>query len=486
MAQPGWIEWDGQTLRWLCAAPCELLIDSVVFERIGGSGGIVARQFDFSPTGDPRLEFSLHAADGATLLPAWRVVHGEPATVGTQAWQGRAPPLRAIDIRAASTADAPRRTSIVVPIFNAPALVEQCIASVTRWTSSPARLILIDDASDDTAIAPLLEKYTLRQNIAVLRNAVNLGYTRTSNRGIQAAGDDDVVLLNSDTQVGPRWLDRLRHLAYSDASIGTSTAVSDNAGAFSVPDLERFCPIPSPWTLAQTQRALLQQVASPPPQLPTGNGFCMFIKRAMLDAVGILDADAFPAGYGEENDLCQRAERAGFRHVIAGDVLVAHARSASFGDERRARLGEQGMAVLRVRYPEYERDVGATLYSFARRVLDYRVRRIYAGADRAPVPRPRLLVVARHAQEAAGIAAANAATFDCVAATVNIADDASARRWLIEHAIELAAAVSAAPSLDRWRPICASLAIPFVESDATTGVADAMRDAWHEISAFGR
>jgi hypothetical protein len=53
--------------------------------------------------------------------------------------------------------------------------------------------------------------------------------------------------------------------------------------------------------------------------------------------------------------------------------------------------------VLRARYPGYEAAVGATLYSFARRVLDYRVRRTYADsdgryADRAP--RPRVLVAA--------------------------------------------------------------------------------------------
>jgi hypothetical protein len=107
----------------------------------------------------------------------------------------------------------------------------------------------------------------------------------------------------------------------------------------------------------------------------------MFVKRALIDRIGTMDAEAFPAGYGEENDFCQRAELAGYRNIVAGNVLVRHERSASFGDERRAALGVQGMAVLRQRYPNYESDVGATLYSFARRVLDYRVRRTYSGSD---------------------------------------------------------------------------------------------------------
>jgi len=193
------------------------------------------------------------------------------------------------------------------------------------------------------------------------------------------------------------------------------------------------------------------------PELPTGNGFCMFIKRELIACIGAMDADAFPAGYGEENDFCQRAELAGYRNIIAGNVLVRHERSASFGDERRAALGVQGMAVLRQRYPNYESDVGATLYSFARRVLDYRVRRTYGGSDgryAMHAPRARVLVTtvadARHATDAGHEAyvlheqprlhlerfddGSPAAVMPDGGATVSASD--TVRGWLISHAIE--------------------------------------------------
>jgi GT2 family glycosyltransferase len=281
--------------------------------------------------------------------------------------------------------------AIVIPVYDAPVLVERCIESVLLHTTGRARLIVIDDASPDPAIAPLLARYASREGVTLLRNEKNRGFTATANRGIAEAGRADVVLLNADTEVGPNWLTGLRRAVASRADVATVTAVSDNAGAFSVPELERENPWPSRWTFEHAARALWHDAGTLYPELPTGNGFCMYIRRAVVDEVGGLDEAAFPHGYGEENDFCQRASAKGYRHLIAGNVYVRHERSASFGHERRAKLGDAGMAVLRERWPDYERDVGATLFSFERRVLDWRVRRIFASAV-THEPRMRVLV----------------------------------------------------------------------------------------------
>lgn len=386
-----WLGWDGRTLRMqIDGGAAELHIDGVRFQS--ASQGSIEIEFPFSPSGRPEIEFGLStAADGA--LTPWRVLHDVAATPGLNAWAGDVQPMMPLRPIELSNVDLQREIAVVVPIYNSPQMVQRCIASLLRWTPRRTRLILIDDASTDPEIAPLLNDAAKNKHVLVSRNASNRGYTHSVNVGMQLAGDADVVLLNSDTEVGPRWLQSLAYAAYSRDDIATSTAVSDNAGAFSVPDLERYCPIPERWDLPSAQRAVLQQAGLIYPQLPTGNGFCMFIKRRVIERIGVMDEQAFPQGYGEENDFCQRAERAGFRNVIAGNVLVRHARSASFGHERRATLGAQGMAVLRRRYPDYEADVGATLHSFERRALDYRVRRTYADRDRLDAPRPRVLVV---------------------------------------------------------------------------------------------
>jgi GT2 family glycosyltransferase len=80
----------------------------------------------------------------------------------------------------------------------------------------------------------------------------------------------------------------------------------------------------------------------------------MLITRAALDAIGPFDAEAFPRGYGEENDFCQRAIRAGFVNLIADDTFVFHEGGMSFG-EAAAALLERNLREVARRLPELSR-----------------------------------------------------------------------------------------------------------------------------------
>src|SRR3546814_18222640 len=97
--------------------------------------------------------------------------------------------------------------------------------------------------------------------VTVVDNPSNLGYTRTVNKGCDLAGRNDVILLNSDTVVGPHWLRNLRVAAHRDERIGTVPAVSDNAGPFSVPGPGQN-PVPHGLTVDILARAAID-VAAP-------------------------------------------------------------------------------------------------------------------------------------------------------------------------------------------------------------------------------
>jgi GT2 family glycosyltransferase len=80
-------------------------------------------------------------------------------------------------------------------------------------------------------------------------------------------------------------------------------------------------------------------------------GFCLYIRRALLDAIGAFDP-VFGLGYGEENDFCLRAKAAGYRNVLCEDAFVLHMGGRSFGDRRRD-LARRNLAILLERHPDY-------------------------------------------------------------------------------------------------------------------------------------
>jgi len=241
---------------------------------------------------------------------------------------------------------------VVVPVYNAPEDVRKCVQSVLAHLRPDVRAVLIDDASPDPRIGELFAELAQRAHpqLVLLRNDTNQGFTGTANRGMQLSRAD-VILLNSDTIVAEGWLDAIMHCAATDARIGTITPFSNNAEICSFP---RFCennPWPRDADPAPTQAAIAAAAVPVYPDLPTGVGFCLYVRRALLDDVGVFDP-AFGAGYGEENDLCLRAARAGWRNVLADNAFVVHTGERSF-EGRKAELGTRNMELLLARHPHY-------------------------------------------------------------------------------------------------------------------------------------
>lgn len=261
-------------------------------------------------------------------------------------------PNTAVSKESRSQASPP--TTIVIPVYNAPEEVRDCVRSVIKHTDLNAnQVIIIDDNSPDPAVGVILAEFRDTTGITIVRNSTNLGYTRTVNHGIAEAGKADVVLLNSDTIVTPRWLEGLRAQAYKERKVGTVTAMSDNAGAFSFPRFNEFCPKPDHLTHEEYAVLLVQATKDcPAPEVPTGSGFCMFIRRALINECGVFDHEGFPRGYGEENDFCMRAGKAGWKHLISPWSFVFHVRTASFKGEKN-KLVQSGVAEVTRRYPEY-------------------------------------------------------------------------------------------------------------------------------------
>lgn len=247
----------------------------------------------------------------------------------------------------------PSQTAIIVPIYNAAEDVKTCIERLSQYTPNEVEIVLIDDASSDLRIQVLLADARKHPHFRILRNEVNLGFTQTINRGLAEIGRKHAILLNSDARVTPEWVQGMLSAASSRRRVATVTAMSDRAGAFSAPDIGNGNKLPAGVTEAAYGRAFRQRSLRNYPLVPTGNGFCMFVNRACIDDIGHFDVEAFPRGYGEENDFCMRAGRAGWANLIDDSTYVFHERSKSFGDTK-ADLIAAGLRVVNERYPEYK------------------------------------------------------------------------------------------------------------------------------------
>lgn len=253
---------------------------------------------------------------------------------------------------------AERGVDIIIPVYQDLYGVQACITSVLasqRSNHTPSRVIVINDDSPESALVDWLAGLAQTGQIMLLTNRHNLGFIGASNRGLRHHSDNDALLLNADTLVHGDWIDRLHSALYSASDIASVMPWSNNAEVGSFPHIAVAAPAPDPGQLAQIDAlaASLQAAGNIHDiEIPSCCGFAMLMRRSVIQHIGVLDGVELTRGYLEEVDWCMRARTAGYRHLLATGVFVAHAGSASFRAEKRLRV-LQNRKVIMVRYPNY-------------------------------------------------------------------------------------------------------------------------------------
>lgn len=207
-------------------------------------------------------------------------------------------------------------TSLVIVTHNQVAYTRECVANVRLRTDEPYELIFVDNGSTDGTV----EYLRSLPSATVIANPHNRGFPAAANQGLAVARGQQVLLLNNDTVVTTGWLRRLLRALYSDPRIGlvgpSSNWVSGGQQvavryAADLVGLDGFA-----WDWGKAQDGVQEDT-------DRLVGFCLLVRRDLLDTVGMLD-ERFGIGCYEDDDYCVRALRAGFRAVIARDSFVHH------------------------------------------------------------------------------------------------------------------------------------------------------------------
>lgn len=239
---------------------------------------------------------------------------------------------------------------IIIPIYNGLDDLKKCLVSVKKHTNlENNRVILVNDKSPDERVLEYL--YTQQdKNVILIDSPVNEGFSASVNKGI-CYSDRDVILLNSDTIVTAGWVEKIVRCAYSDDAIGTVTPLSNSATLCSVPITCQDNDIPEGRTIDEYAEIVEKCSLRKYPEITVAVGFCMHIKRTVIEQVGLFDGKTFERGYGEENDFCNRAGLLGYKHVMCDDTLVYHKGTVSFVSEEKQILIDKHTKILDEWYP---------------------------------------------------------------------------------------------------------------------------------------
>ncbi|WP_413219924.1 glycosyltransferase [Tritonibacter mobilis] len=271
------------------------------------------------------------------------------------------PNLLPSDAKITSTSYDKERIDIILPVYNAFELLQDCVSRIARHTDLPWRLIVVEDCSTDTRIRPFLREWAASHPQAeIFENSRNLGFIGAVNLGLSHALQDQktsgpVVLLNSDALVPEGWASRLV-APLDDPAVASVTPMSNDAEIFSVPNI---C---VRTILEPGQGEAIDAVAARIPlgsaeiYTPTGVGFCMAMGRTWLKRLPNLDP-IFGRGYGEEVDWCQKVAKLGGRHLALPSLFVEHRGGESFGSGEKAALVAKNNTLVASRYPNYDQNV---------------------------------------------------------------------------------------------------------------------------------
>lgn len=242
---------------------------------------------------------------------------------------------------------------IIVCVHNSPDDVMAYLESVKTTIRPSDRLIIVDYGSE-TETRDICKYFAeaLGENCILIRNEKGSGFCRAANIGLNQAAAETIILLNSDTLVAGDWIKRITSCMVANWKIRIVGPLSNSGGWQSVPHLV-------------SEKMLSNVIASDPqtvldihnqfsdnrrrfgiPLVEQLNGFCIAISKEVFREIGHFDEAHFPMGYGEESDFVLRALDAGFLCAVATDCFVYHAKTKSYGVERRRIHNKAGAAQL--------------------------------------------------------------------------------------------------------------------------------------------
>lgn len=214
--------------------------------------------------------------------------------------------------------------SVVIVNWNGLEDTKLCLEHTKKQTYQNLEIIVVDNGSKDGS-ADYLRNCN---DIIIVENPKNLGFTGGHIAGFEASSGDFILLLNNDAIMDPQYIERAVSFMNSDSSIGAlggraylwdeDNKLFDTTNSFY--SYQNINPINAEGIFAKTDEGVPQEVNNV-------SGSCVMVRRATIESTGYLHNPFF--AYFEESDLFARMKRKGYKIVYHPELAIWHANAKS-------------------------------------------------------------------------------------------------------------------------------------------------------------
>ncbi|MEL6866052.1 MAG: riboflavin biosynthesis protein RibF, partial [Bacteroidota bacterium] len=232
--------------------------------------------------------------------------------------------------------------AIVILNYNGRQYLEQFLPSLHKSTYANFQIHLADNGSSDDSIEWLTANYP---DIQIHDLKENHGFAQGYNLALEALESDYFVLLNSDVEVSPNWIEPIIDLMEKEANIG---ACQPKVLAYHHRDHFEHAGAAGGWIdhlgypfcrgrmfdTVEKDQGQYDQVS----EIFWASGAAFFVRPQLFKALGGFDGDYF--AHMEEIDLCWRIKKAGYRVVVQPESRVYHVGGGTlaYGSPRKVYL----------------------------------------------------------------------------------------------------------------------------------------------------
>lgn len=239
-----------------------------------------------------------------------------------------------------------KSVSVIIVTYNSMDTIEKCVNSSIKYTDNDDEIIIIDNNSTDNT--PSYLKTLDNEKIKVIISSENSGFSKGVNLGIKNSTKDVILLLNPDAELTKNSVHKMVNALYKDEKIAGVSPLSDYVIStqsirvylnnlllslrFSHEKLNELC-----YSIFKEKTQDAKLVI----------GFCMAIKKNLLEEYGYLDETLFVGC--DDLELCWRLREKGYSFKICLDTFIHHEGQVSFkttGEENINWLNSQASDAL--------------------------------------------------------------------------------------------------------------------------------------------